>query len=305
MKKKVFAVLVAVLLIISTVPAGVFAGEVPASLTVGSIQAAGVTDAAFAQAVYDAISAAIIAGDYTPTSTDVATILNEFTGTIDVKGKGIVSIAGVNLLPNAQVLDYSNVYKAPDEGPEYNFIEDLRPLGLTASRINCINFQDNPVHIWPATIPDVQSTSYGYETIYLSNGHAVYLFGGDPKVQNIVIGGSDGATVNGSTVWDVETSAYQLMGNVTAGTPISENLETAVLNVTGPDNGVVAMALPVFRYKASGWVNQQIQPGYVFMIDSIFYNKVTVDVEANAKGGFYLIKYKDGTENSENPVVVD
>ncbi|MCR4894384.1 MAG: hypothetical protein K5911_06610, partial [Eubacteriales bacterium] len=80
MKMKVFAVLVAVLLIISTVPAGVFAGEVPASLTVGSIQAAGVTDAAFAQAVYDAISAAIIAGDYTPTSTDVTAILNEFTG---------------------------------------------------------------------------------------------------------------------------------------------------------------------------------------------------------------------------------
>lgn len=92
------------------------------------IQKAGITDFNFAQAVYNSIISQpdkFVNGKMLADYSDVVTILNEFTGTIDASGTGkqenekIRSIEGIHLLQSADALDLTD-----------NLVTDFRPLGV-------------------------------------------------------------------------------------------------------------------------------------------------------------------------------
>ena len=289
MKKKVFAVLVALLLVLSVLPSSAVLAMDPSDFTVGAIQAAGITDDAFAQAIYDTIIAdtSFVIGN----CGSVEEVLASYNGAITVTGAK--NMVGVNLLPNSFIsFDYSS-------------IEDATPLGSVTSRNVAITANFNPIHNWPTALPrlngtDVSSGTYAFEQDFRSKGEAVYLDDGTAKIQEIVFD----VFVNGSPKWDLEADQYGVMptyaqpeGATTLDSTLSEGMTSATFKVTGAvgedgkaSKAYIIAAPPEWIYYSSSPRPQSFWPSYVYEITTKYYYDLKVNATATTTGGFYLIK---------------
>ncbi|MBO7701176.1 MAG: hypothetical protein J6S47_08930, partial [Eubacteriaceae bacterium] len=214
MKKKVFAVLVALLLAVSVLPAASVAAQIPAWFTLESVKAL-IPDNAFATATYNTICEAIENDSFSPSSMldyTTADVLRDFSGEIIVSGSSMTSIEGINAVPNALVTINNKK------------IESLEPLGSVAERGEPISANGNPIHRWPDDIPDVPTSpnTYAYPTFFKSSGTAVYVDDGNPKTQTILFD----VTVAGSPAWDVsnpEAAYYNTTGDVSTTAAPTDN----------------------------------------------------------------------------------
>ncbi len=226
--------------------------------TVTNIQAAGVTDANFAQAIYDnvvgtsvddgfyqdeGIQNAYVYEYYTEpleitdyasildylestTKTGVqktAFLLNYYTGTIDASNKKIVSIEGITLLGDASI-DLS-----------YNKIESLEPLGVTdeeAPKLSRgVSFNNNPIHVYPSHIADVTGANgYSFST-------SLHVFGktplryhyGDKATAKVTLGVSN--CTNKSYIWEVGDESSDVI--TSTGQTSVDALEISVDTIKG------------------------------------------------------------------------
>ncbi|MBO4361126.1 MAG: hypothetical protein J5822_09650 [Eubacteriaceae bacterium] len=313
MKKKVFAVLIIVMMLLSVIPGAAFADDPlpdpPVEwFTMENIQAAGISDAGFAEAVYRTI--AVDTGiDWANVSgadavAKVKSVLGSYDKPIDAKNYEIKSMAGVNLLPNSNI------------ALDYNSIEDATPLGSVTARNVAITANFNPIHKWPSVLPritgtDASSGTYAFEQDFRSKGEAVYLDDGVDKTQQIIFD----VYVDGQPKWDLDADEYGVLptyaapeGAASLDSTLATGMSSVTFKVTGPygedgkaSKSYIIAAPPEWVYYASSPRPQSFWPSYVYEINTKYYYSLKVNTTATSVGGFYLLKVKDWSEVSDNP----
>lgn len=307
MKKKVFAVLIAILLVLSALPGAAFAGdddEIPEYFTLDSVWNAlhwgkGQSEEGFAKLVYNTI----VADESFDLSayTNVTDALAAYTGEIKLTADDdpIYGIMGIDLLPNARII------------LEHSKIINLHPLGGTESRGEPVSVNYNPIYIWPANIPNLPTSgaTYSIPTDFRSKGTAVYINDGVSKSQTVTFD----VKVDGENVWDFDPNPYtgknnsyfETSGNSEVISIFGKKSESVSFGISGPGYSLARMAIPAFVYVTSSGQPQSVWPAYQYRIDSVFYNTLKVNTEVTTTGGFYLLKVKAGTERDLEPVIVE
>ncbi|MBO4361125.1 MAG: hypothetical protein J5822_09645 [Eubacteriaceae bacterium] len=305
MKKKILAVLTALLLVLSVIPSSAVAYDVPSWFTPVSIKGAGISDDSFAKGVYNQISKDIQNGNYDVSSmTTTVQILNGyFYKKMSADYAGVKSMAGVNLVPGV-IVDLNT-----------NKIEDATPLGTVAERSEPVYLLGNPIHNWPAAIPNVTSAStYAIPDSWDSFGTARYIDNGTPKKQTVYfdVTRASGSGTYGDPDWDLENglTTYTKTGAVEFTTAPTANATSAGIKVTGDGQSDIEATMKTFSYTTTeGNVPRGITPVYNYRIVDVFYYTLKVNTNIDYTLGFFIEKHDsvtgEGVSGAEYTVYKD
>ena len=293
MKKKVLAVLTALLLIVSVLPTSSALAISEDEFTVDAIKAAGIKDPGFAQAVHDTI-VADTSFDLSSYSS-VQAALAAYTGTIVVSGMDSYDIDGVELMPNSWI-QFPGLY-----------VEDASPINPTGNesivRRSTVDLNGNPIHIWPTVVPDITTGKmFAIQTKVESAGKALYVNDGSTKTQTVDF--DVHYKKNGSLIdptWNLGQCphTYDEGGKVVSAGAPTVNSTSESFNVSGKGYFYIKMTLESLLYDTDkgglAETEQKITPGYYYRVDSDYYDLLYVKYNLNNTVGFNLVKYKEGT----------
>ena len=294
MKKKVFAVLTALLLIVSVLPTSSALAISEDEFTIAAIQAAGIKDPGFAKAVHDTIVADTSFNLASYTSVQAA--LADYTGTIVVSEMDSYDIDGVELMPNSWI-QFPRLY-----------VEDASPINPTGNeslvRRSTVDLNGNPVHIWPTVVPDITTGNmFAIQTKVESDGTARYVNDGAVKTQIVdfdVFYRKNGSLID--PTWNLAQCphTYDDGGKViSAGAP-TVNSTSETFKVSGKGYFYFKMTLESLLYDTDkgglAETEQKITPGYYYRVDSNYYDLLYVNYNLANTVGFNIIKYKEGTQ---------
>ena len=297
MKKKVFAILLIIMMVVATVPASVFSATLPTYFDdYTDIYPSLIKDEKFAKVVFAEISPAITSDSYDVSAySSAAAILENYNPRVSLNAadKGIVDITGINGIQAGINL-------------EFNLIEDISPLNAE-SWAYPINFNSNPIHYWPATLPNINKSSntYSIPTAWSSSGKAVYIDDGAPKIQTILF---DVTRADTAGLWQINDSQetqmddwtrYTGSGGATFQTTPATDATSASIKVTGNGSATAHAVMKTFYYNTiAGEVTQGNTPVYNYVLDDVFYNMLKVQYDLKNPVSFQLVKYKEGTKDT-------
>ena len=253
--------------------------------TPASIEAAGVNDSKFAQAIYDSVTAAMVdpasAFDNTDGSANyvvwsnlgydgligylseggggsgltdaekTAYLLHRYTGDIDASNRGITDITGITLLSDAMSIDMT-----------YNLIQSVEPIAVSGNNqdplfSNGIDFSCNPIHVWPGHVADITSNAthnFGVSTDVYSSGLKYYM--GETTFAKITLGVTN--TSYPDCIWQVDGCTPS--DAIT--TPGQTSVEALAIKISTITNGVTTLRCEMNQNRLTSGSTAEVMGSY-------------------------------------------
>ena len=299
--------------------------EISSAFTVDNIIAAGITDANFAQAVYDSVTTAAAAGSYEAASfkwasdlpmplmleeiaegsyeDDVAltrAILENYAGDIDARNCGITDIAGWQLLKSAGSIDVTR-NKIEDIS---DFLQDNAPIwqgdirGIHAAW----HFEYNPIWKYPAagsSYPTIRfgQDVYSFSPTLIAGGKLSYLFGEEvnPTLNLGVMMGSEYVNNWMFNFWTTATAAGTATPETDPALAAGQTFASSMIRLLGiTEAGTLAFNVTTPAVNSlEGYQGTDPYTHTYSLIPTLTlerYGLLYVDIETETLGGFHFKK---------------